>query len=504
MPNSDHLEWLEIADFTPGLWTRNRSQMPYNAAQAMVDAYPLKGGGMRPFYDDISVTTTNLDLSAGNRIIGIGQHVINGLRDMYVVKYDDSDNEVRLYRMDETAGASSWTLLADSFDTTGADTWTQAFFETFIDAAGVRWMLMALNYGGTSASTGRGIWKIAFTNGAVTLVKSAQPTGLIVNQGRWMYSEANTPRLYYSEVGSIESTENFLDVTPSGPGADITALSSQEPSDILIGKSGASWVSIQGDISSPNTVVRELVGTHPAGPRPLKPQPAPGGMVFVDGLGSVYLTDGRNFQDLGETISSPHVVRIAGGSSESKIVAMTAFAKDFLFVGGGLVKDMVTGAWFTISQPDSDNKDLWLPDYSSNSVWGASLEDAADATMVRFRMYDSSATDRAPSCSWTSAPFTTREGGDARIREVEIWWETRAATANDITVTRFNQDGGGSVARSVLNQTANLRQRNRFKFPNSGSSHQYITVAWNTSGEDTEAALINRIRIGLAPARNLG
>jgi len=122
MPNSDHLEWLEIADFTPGLWTRNRSQMPYNAAQAMVDAYPLKGGGMRPFYDDISVTTTNLDLSAGNRIIGIGQHVINGLRDMYVVKYDDSDNEVRLYRMDETAGASSWTLLADSFDTTGADT----------------------------------------------------------------------------------------------------------------------------------------------------------------------------------------------------------------------------------------------------------------------------------------------------------------------------------------------------------------------------------------------
>jgi hypothetical protein len=505
MPANDHLDWLDLTDFTPGLWTRDRASMPYNAAQLLQDAVPLQQGGMRPFFDDVTVTTSGLDMSAGNQIIGIGQHIVSGSRDMYLAKYDSSDNEIRIYRMNEVLGASSWTLIADSFDTTGTDSFTQAFFQTFIDAAGDRWMLLALHYGGSGA-TGPGIYRIAYATGTVTLIQQARPTGLIVNQGRWMYAQYDTSQLIYSEVGSIEPTFNYLDVTPSGPGADITALASQEPSDILVGKNGGAWVSIQGDISSPNTVVRELAGFRSAGPRPVRPAPAPGGLVFVDGLGSVYMTDGRNVQDLGANIFSPTAARVASLGGQDGVVGQVGYINDFLFVPGGLVRDMRTGAWFNIVQPDFDNKDLWLPDHASNTIWGASLDDVGDATMSRYFAFESSqpGTSRAPQCAWTSAPITTKDGGDARIREVQIIAQTGAATANDFNVTRFDSNGGNSVVRSVLNTGANDIQRHRFLFPNSGDGAQWVKVEWNTSAEDTEAATIRRIRIGIAPARGVG
>jgi hypothetical protein len=524
MPDNYHLDWVDIKDFTPGLWTRNRATMPYNAAQALSDAFPLQDGGLRPFMDDASITTSGMDISAGNRIIGIGSHVgvpyrsgvgLGTAADRYVMKYDTSDNELRLYRMDETNNETTWTELTtwspDNPDPASTDHYAQAFFEPFIDQNGTRWMLLGLNYNDAGFTlAGAGLYMIRYeepdigNDGEVTLIQNVKISGLIVNQGRWMFAQSGTSKLYYSNVGSTEPTANYLEVTPSGRGSNITALSSQEPSDILVGKEGAPWVAIQGDISNSNTVVRELAGSHPAGPWPIRPTPAPGGVVFIEGKGTVFLTDGRNFEDLGKAIVPPTLSYMNTAVPGIGVVGMAGYIGDFLFVPGGKVRDMRTGAWLTISQPDGDDKALWLPDNSRYSIWGASLSEAGDATMTEYRSslsIQNATTHGAPSCSWTSAPQYTKDGGDVRIREVQIWVETGAATANDFTVTRFNDDDGGSVARSVENLGANLQRRLRFLFPNSGSSSQYIKLDWNTSGEDTEAAFIQRIRIGLAPAK---
>jgi len=509
MPNSSHLNWLEISDWTPGVHTRNAGTMPHNASQVMQDCYPLKEGGLRAFADDGNIVTTGMDMSTGNQIIAIGGHfgiphrTVSGLsQDRYVVKYDESDSTIRLYRMDETNSDTTWSLMSFTFATNTAGSWSQSFLVPFVDAGGTRYMLLGLNYGGSGA-TGPGIYKIKYSDGAVTLIQVAKPTGLIVNQGRWLYAQEESSQLFYSNVGDVGATNQFLDVTPSGPGAVITALAGTEPSDILVGKAGAPWVSITGDISSPNTVVRELSGAHPAGRRPVVPTSVPGGMAFIADNGSIYSTDGRNFDAVGNNVRWTQFDRLKLEPTGNGTVGMTAFIGDYLFLGANLVRDMVTGAIFSILPNLADNLDLWVADHTRGRIWGASLAEAADATMYEYQPVGDGVF-RSPQCSWTSAPLVPKSGEDARLREVEVYFQTHGASVNNMTVTRFDQNGANSVARTGPTYAANQHGKITFQFPNLGSAYQYIKIDWNTNGTQTEAATIERLRIGFAPGRGLG
>jgi hypothetical protein len=494
--------------------------MPHNASQAMQDCYPLAEGGLRPFADDGAITTSGLDMSAGNQIIGIGAHIgipnragAGSSMDRYLAKYDQSDGLVRLYRMDESNAAVVWTQLTSvSFTAAVQDSWMQAHFVPYIDGSGQRWMLFGLLYGGITGAAGPGLYKIKYVPGAgppagdgvVSQIMPGRPTGLIVNQGRWMWSLEETSILYYSEVGSVDATANILDITPSGPGAWITALAGQEPSDILIGKSGAPWVVISGDISSANTVVRELSGAQPAGPRTVRPQPVPGGGVaFIANNGSVYTTDGRNFTDIGQNIRWPVFTRLQAEAAGVGVVGMPGYMGGFIFSANSLVYDTVTKAWFSILPNAADPLDLWVPDHTRGRIWGASTAEAADATMSEYQVVGDGVF-RSPQCMWQSAPFVPKSGEDARLREVELFVLTGSASVNRFTVTRFDQNGGGSVIRGPVSIGANQHSKVSFSFPNTGSPYQYIKIDWDTNLTQTEASTIERMRIGFAPGRGLG
>lgn len=68
MAVNTHLQWMEVNDFSAGLWTVGDTwAMPANAAQQMQDCYALPSGGLRAFYRRQAFGTLGANLLTANQ-----------------------------------------------------------------------------------------------------------------------------------------------------------------------------------------------------------------------------------------------------------------------------------------------------------------------------------------------------------------------------------------------------------------------------------------------------
>src|ERR1700693_2547097 len=122
MPATQSLQWVDVNDFTPGLWEEsaayNKFATPPNAFRTLDDYQPLKGGGLRagPIATTISLAG---GLGANEVPIGVfarggmvsafaGRN--NGTTDIVLVTMNGADNKFRIYRLDGTVAAPAWSL----------------------------------------------------------------------------------------------------------------------------------------------------------------------------------------------------------------------------------------------------------------------------------------------------------------------------------------------------------------------------------------------------------
>lgn len=469
-----------MKDFTAGLWTRGESfLMPATAAQEFTDAYPMPQGGIRSFFAPTSRATTGVVTPSDERCSGvfyrggIPNRTGGGFgADLYMTTLDSS-NVKRLYRWDETNGDVQWSLIK-TFAAGGSSALHKDSFRFFQDSGGTDYVLLALR--GDSADDG--IWSIEYSAGTVTQRKS-QPNenvALAIHQARILTSNGRD-ELQWSDAGAFTfPAGNTLEVEPNQIGSRIEALIPTTPDDLLVAKTFAPWVSIQGSLSDP--VVYQLSGSHFVGTGRADLPEVEGPIAFIEPEGDLYLTDGRQFDLLSAQLEKFPDPAAASIVSSGDLV----YLNHFLFAPDGLTYDQRTGGWFQLSDVagsgsfmSSDKEDL------SRTVLVATA--GTSFSLFEYRPYDDAT--RSNSWTWKSAPLQTGAGRQLEIREVQVALSCFGTSTVTVTVN--------GTTRTV-NNISSGRQVVPFLFQERG---EYLDVqidaSKNTSGE---APILEALRIG--------
>lgn len=358
---SAHLRYIEIKDFSPGLWERVDWLMPASGAQQLTNAYPTEGGGLRAFFKGTTILTTGIVSPSTERVIGL--HARGGiparsgsptdLVDRYLVTYvsNGATNRPKLYRMDGSNSEATWTQIfktsgVTEFASAGAnDAPSKASFRFFKLSSGSpndQHVLLVLRY----VSGDSGLYRLNYNDlssaqKAILLttlvVGAAQPSGPIaIHQARIAIGAGNSEKLVWSNPGTETfDAPNFLDVEPNQDLPVLAAMAPMEPSDLLILKEGAPGVIVQGDITDPQ-LQQMSEGINGIGDFGRSPT----GLTIVSQGGNVYVTDGRTWTAISDQLGdySP--------ANNTVVMGDTNFINDFLFAPGGKVFYFPTKSWF--------------------------------------------------------------------------------------------------------------------------------------------------------------
>jgi hypothetical protein len=531
MPVNKHLQWFEIVDFTPGLhesagvspFTSQRTgakQQFAGSASAfteMLDYQPMKEGGIRAFHK--ATVVGHSGIGANEACMGI--YVLNGVHrdtgvggsgtDTFIalaVTISTSDFKMRIYRMDNTVAAppGTWSLIftGTAASSPGHQVACFEFFKratdlglnksyTLITIAGgalTDWGLYNVGFDGTVAS-GAGI------DGVATKLQSFSGP-LIVSQARVMVGTGNDEILHYSDVGDMTFASvatQRVGVAPNRGQPNISMLSGFEPSEVLVGKEGAPWVSISGDITLTSTPIREMGDTAHQRQNKQQIPRVPGGIAFIEGSGRVYITDGRTFRSISDQLHRFALNFDAGAGTGGMVGTGTmAYLNGLLFAPGGsasglkgLVYDFDSGAWFHQS---SLNGVFYWADVYSGEVWAAAYPKPS-FEVSKFSVFGGMTT-RAPLGIVQTQPFADKNGRNVNIREVQLFVQNY--TASTYTVELIDKDGTSVVTRTVGSITG--RQMASVQFPNTKSEYLSVKITAEADDGTSEAPTIERIRIG--------
>ncbi|MBE7561223.1 hypothetical protein HS125_20635 [bacterium] len=112
MPTNRQLEWVEIQDFAPGLFTVADWLIPSHGSQLMEDCFPQVGGGLRAFVKPETVTTSGLSDIANEAVVGCfvhypgDRHGVGNKPDFFLAMRNITDNRIRIYRLDTSDDAT--------------------------------------------------------------------------------------------------------------------------------------------------------------------------------------------------------------------------------------------------------------------------------------------------------------------------------------------------------------------------------------------------------------
>lgn len=503
MPPASHLEWFDITDFTPGLHGEvkdgsadARLVMPVNAATIMQDCYPLPQGGIRAAWRPTTISNSGIDTAANEVATGIGNHSSLPNRtppgnspDRYLTTIDVVAGQEKIYRMDETAGASVWSQ-ETGYDRTDANVTTagETSIFPFVDVDGVRWMVIVLRSGNEP-----GFYKIKYaldgTDGDLTKINTWFGPA-IANQARVIIGEtASSDTLKWTDEGTLTPSSSELQIAPYQDGFELRAIAAVEPSDLLIAREGAAWVNIAGDITSAATPVREM-GFKGIGQEIQTPARTPSGLAFIDGGGRIYVTDGRQFQDISKALPQFYRSETTGVRSHGRLL----YANHFLFAPGGFVRDWETGAWFTLSDVDTEDDAamFWSLDLSTRIVW--CVTEGPSFRFRQYRPFDTDQENRIGAWTWQSAPFSRADARSANIREVQVFLQANANST--LAVTRTGADGD-TVTRTSATLSSGAHMVS-FRFPNTGHETQKIKLVATAVTSTNEAPTVERIRVGMS------
>lgn len=410
-PVNRHLEWAEVTDFSPGLWTAGSSmQMPATAAQVMTDCIPQPAGGLRAAIKPTAVPTTNL--TASDQVVHL--FTLPGTLGLNRFLWTYNGTNTRVWRMDSSAGAIVWTLLKTH--TAAANATVVA--DSFMDSAGVVYVVYSLGVG-----TDQGVWSITVSTNTVTNRLSAAVQVLCVQDDRIIAVTPSTGSVFgntlrFSDSQSVSSfpAANALPIQVSRAGAvsGVQTIIPSAPSDLLIGFGATPWVVVQGDITSP--VVRSMSDARtPSGAQ--KGVYTPEGLVFQSAETVFVTNDGTNFDDLSAQIATSAIP-----------TGQLMYLDRLLVAGGGYAFDFTTHSWFKLS-------DIPLHSKGWGNVGNAVLSSAASGTSFAMWDYFAAAdSTRKSTYTWKGAPLRRPDGRQVEIREVQVYAETLDASAQ-IAVT---------------------------------------------------------------------
>jgi hypothetical protein len=267
----------------------------------------------------------------------------------------------------------------------------------------------------------------------------------------------------------------------------LTAINGVEPSDLLIAKSGAPWVEINGDIASTATPVREMGDDHHARvARQMLPK-TPNGVCFIEPNGRVFETDGRNFkaltnQILGRTITWLHNMVAAGN---------LGYANGYLFIPGkegetsGVIFDFESAALFRTTGIN--------PVFSYLSVYEDLLycanHDPTSPSLVTYNLRGG----RVSTGVIQTVPFADKNGRNIDIREVQMYVLTNAST--EFKVELIDERNVSVATRYAVIDTAR-RDMFRVQFPATKSGYLSLKITPRTYDGASEAPTFERLRIG--------
>lgn len=475
-PSGRHLNWSEITDFSPGLFTVSDWLIPANGSQTMTNCVPSVGGGLRAFVKPTAVSTTGIVDITQEAVIGLFSSFhsvrvgIGNSYDRYLVTYNATDNKTRVYRMDGTNGETTWTIKKTTAASTGGVPPNPTLFDSFVDAAGNQHAVFNL----LGATTSDGLWSIAWSTGTVTQRTAAtQLGGPVAVQDDRIYA-AYDHKLWFSDSQSFTfSAANFLLVQASRLGGGIVSINAFAPSDILIGTVAGPWIMIQGDITDP--IVRTMSDAHTPGAHQ-KVVFTENGLAFIEPQTGVFLTStGDQFTDISTQIDPNTWVSTGVDVGYGDL----AYAPNYLFAPNGLVYDFRVRSWFRLSNvgfhmtADKLNRTMLLATSGVNfSIFQYDTKENASA---RYDTY-----------TWKSAPFRSTDGRQIEIREVQVICRTYDTAQVAVTVN--------GTTRTVTGLTAG---KHYVSFPfverDDVLDVQVVPTAGATS---VEAPSIEAVRIG--------
>lgn len=448
MPVNKHLRYVDLADFSAGVFTDPSSGthllMPNTGAQQFDDAYPQVGGGIRSFFTSSSFTTSGLDNAGQEECTGL--FIVSGYarrsppagdsKVYYMTTWNNTDGKPRVYRMDTTGAQTTWHKL---FTGTGvADNSSNrrySSFARFTTTGGVDYVILVLRSG--ENATDRGTYTIKYNpSGASgsgddgTVAKISTHYGpLAISQARVIIGGAESgtddTSIYWSDVGDVTFSGATHGTTIPVPNANRNAvclIATFDPDQLVIGMSGAAWVTITGDINSATTPIRSMGDGHY--PREIQDQiRTPNGIVFMEQDGSAYITDGRTFQDL-----TPLIAPFSDVASNWKGLGTGTFGEGFLLLPGALVWNEESKGWFKVS----DQASILNAFDPAAGVLSAS---AGVNFTLRLRDIARGTGTRTSSWTWRSAPFAQPDGTQTEVREVVIQSEVYSPSTFTITIT---------------------------------------------------------------------
>lgn len=432
MPSNRALEWAEITDFAPGLFSGSDWLMPPTAAQVMADCHPEIGGGLRAAFKPTVYPTTGLDQTQ-SYVCGLFTRGAIGLRsgigdasDRYIWAHDTATNQVRVYRWDETAAVATWSLIKTHAAPASFATPNPVQAATFVDAAGDAYVVY--NLAQTSADDG--LWSIKYSDGSVAKrLGSIFPIALAVQDDRIMVSDRYNLRFSASQSISSFPAPNVLPVQASRQGNDINSITPFAPGDLLIGTRFSAWTLVQGDITDPTVRTMSDAHTLAWGQSAVFTE---GGLAFIAPNQGIYLTStGESFEGIGDQIDRTVWVQAPTIPANGDVGGGNlAYVAPFLMAPHGYIFDFLTKSWFQSSVLDSPEGHYHsVADNNYRSLFAATGSDA-----YRLYVFDAKEGTRCGTYTWKSAPLHRPDGRQVEMREIQVYAKGFEAGAS-ITIT---------------------------------------------------------------------
>lgn len=516
MPVNQHLTWVEVKDFSPGLWTNTDWLMPPNGWQVMEDAYPQVGGGIRAFHKATSVTTSGIVSPTKERLIGLYSRgsvparsgAPTDLTDRYLCTYffdsgasAGSKARPRFYRMDGTNSETTWTQI---FKTSGSTEWGFAtsdnnapqwtsfvFFQQLSGSPNDQYVIAVVRY---VNSTDAGIYRfnyndlssaqkgiqIKMLNG--TLVTIGMVT---VHQSRLMVSGGTTGgTLYFSNAGDAASSAStsFVQLDPSVALPQIVGLNPSPPSDLFVFRQGAAPIIVQGDITNQTSQVMGEGINGIVGQDVIRMPDQ--GYALIGANGYVYFTDGVTYTNISQQLKA------FGQVADAVAIGSLSFLNEFLFAPGGLVYHLPTKSWFSQTQMAGSFHNV---ERFSGYIWGP-VGTGTSFTLAQLTPKSSASASRVSTYHIKTAPLASVDGRRIGMREVQMYVKSYDANAQ-ITVTV------NGVANTVTCPSTG-RQMLSFLFQQRDEvlDVDIVSTAGNAANE---APSIERLRLGFEPGTNL-
>ncbi len=479
-PVNRHLEFVELSDFSPGLWTNaNQQPMPASAAQIMTDCQPEVGGGIRASYKPAALTTSGISGTLVPTALYCKPLFVGNF--FFLFGYEPGTNVAYVYTLNQNAGETSWTARQAFTASGGSGTLGQNGVDLFVDSVGTQRVVFA-HY---SDQADGGVWASTIpTSGAPTLaqVLPMARTGVCVSQDDRVIASVGDSSLFarvlrWTDSQSVISwpAANNLTLQASRDGNDICTILPTAPSDLLVGSTGSAWMLVQGSINNPvvrsmSDAVQPIIG-H-------RPQHTDDGVAFVGAEGIYVTNDGGSFTELSSQIDPQTFGGARGGLS---------FMDHLLLTQLGYFYDHETKSWFRSSVLTTGRQsNVVRPTRQMFAFTSA----AAGFGIYMFTFGGGYAGQRWNTYTWKSAPMHDAAGRWLGIREVQVILRANDSSAQ-VAVTV------NGTTRTVTGIAAG-RQNISFLFQERAEQLD-VQVVPTAGSSSNEAPTIEKVRIGAQP-----